>query len=63
LAGSTESVPTQKLVRESEKFITEEHKLLAEARKLNRDRWLAPWALLASLLGGAVVAVVGQLWR
>jgi len=58
-----ERADTQKLLRESEKFIAEEHKLLAEARKLNRDRWLAPWALLASLLGGTVVAVIGHLWR
>jgi hypothetical protein len=48
-----ERVATQKPVRESEAFISEEHKKLAEARKLNPDRWLALRALLASLPGGA----------
>jgi hypothetical protein len=41
----------------------EGHKLPARRGKLNRDRSLAPWALLASLLGGTVVAVIWHFWR
>ena len=54
---------TQKLVQESGKFIAEQRKLLAESRKLDRDRWLAPWVLVASLSGGAIVAALGHLWK
>jgi hypothetical protein len=53
----------QKLQEEREKFIAEQRKLLAEAAKLSRDRWLAPWALVASLSGGLIVAVISHFWR
>lgn len=52
---------------EAVKFAAEQRKLVAEARKLDRDRWLAPLvlgvSLAASLSGGVVVAVVGHFWR
>lgn len=54
---------TRKLQGETEKFVAEQHKLIAEAAKLNRDRWLAPWLLLASIMSGVVVAVIGHFWR
>lgn len=58
---------SQKLEEDGRKFVAEQRKLIAEASKLDRDRWLAPWALVASLfgalLGGAVVAVISHLWH
>ncbi len=63
-----------KLREESNKFTAEQHKLTQEARKLDaehdklrRDRNLAPWLIAASLSGGVVAAVIGQIiqhfWR
>jgi hypothetical protein len=52
-----------KLAAEQQKLVAEELKLTAEALKLSRDRWLAPWLLLASITSGAVVAVIGHFWR
>jgi len=37
---------------ESQKFQAEREKLLAEAQKLNRDRWLAPMLAVAAVIGG-----------
>jgi hypothetical protein len=37
---------------ESHKFQAEREKLLAEAAKLNRDRWLAPVLTIAAVIGG-----------
>jgi hypothetical protein len=48
---------------EAEKFAAEQRKLISESRKLDRDRWLAPLVLLASVLGGVIVAILGHLWR
>jgi len=48
---------------ETLKFTAEQHKLMAEAAKLNRDRWLAPWLVLASVMSGVIVAVISHLWR
>ena len=54
---------TRKLTGEAEKFLAEERKLMAEAAKLNRDRWLAPWVLAASLSSGVIVAVISHFWK
>jgi uncharacterized protein YydD (DUF2326 family) len=58
---------TLKLREESEKFIAEQHKLLAEASKLNRDRWMAPYVLAVSLIGaiggGLIGAILTHIWR
>lgn len=56
-------VEGEKLAEETRKFVAEQHKLMAEAAKLNRDRWLAPWLLLASVTSGVVVAVISHFWR
>jgi hypothetical protein len=53
----------EKLAEETRKFVSEQHKLMAEARKLDRDRWLAPLVVLASVMSGAVVAIISHLWR
>jgi hypothetical protein len=45
---------------EAAKFTAEQRKLIAEAAKLDRDRWLAPWTLVTALSSGAVV-IVAQL--
>jgi hypothetical protein len=39
-------------IAESRKFAAEQTKLSAEARKLDRDRWLTPSLAIAGLLGG-----------
>jgi hypothetical protein len=54
---------TQKLMKESEKFVAEQRKLMSESAKLDRDRWLAPLVLAASLLGGLLVAVASHVWH
>ncbi len=54
---------TRKRQGEPEKHEPEQHKLIAEAAKLDRDRWLAPWLVLASVTSGVVVAVLSHLWR
>ena len=46
-----------------EKFVAEQRKLISESRKLDRDRWLAPLVLGASLLGGVIGAIITHLWR
>jgi len=57
---------------ESEKFVAEQRKLMAEAAKLDRDRRLAPWqifvtaftAVLAAVIsGGVAVALLGHYFR
>ena len=48
---------------EATKLRAEERKLISESRKLDRDRWLAPLVLAASLLGGLLVAVLTHLWK
>ncbi|MGE7417861.1 hypothetical protein [Methylobacterium tarhaniae] len=49
---------------ETQKFIAEQRELMAEAAKLERDRVLAPWQIVAAtaaataaLIGGTVAAV------
>jgi hypothetical protein len=46
---------------ETRKFVAEQHKLLAEAAKLNRDRWLAPMVVASGLLGGVLAAISGYI--
>jgi hypothetical protein len=58
-----ERAETAKLAEEARKFVAEHDKLIAEGRKYERDRWLAPLVLAASLLGGVLVAVVSHFWR
>jgi len=53
----------QKLQEETKKFVAEQRKLIAEASKLDRDRWLAPFVIVASLLGAVVVALIGHFWK
>ena len=53
----------ERSIDEAAKFRDEATKLRAEERKLDRDRWLAPLVLAASLLGGLLVAVLTHFWR
>lgn len=49
---------TDKLVEEGRKFAVEQHKLTAEAQKLQRDHGLAPWSMTIALVSaGAALAV------
>ena len=55
---------THKLTAEVEKFAGEQRKLVSEAQKLDRDRWLAPLVVSASILGSAALAaVIAHVWR
>ena len=72
---STEDMPAldlrEQLIRidralaESQKFQAEREKLLAEAQKLNRDRWLAPMLAVAAVIGGllGVASFIAKLIR
>jgi hypothetical protein len=51
------------LAAEQHKLTAEAGKLIAEAAKLKWDRWLAPLVLVASMVGGVIVALVNHLWR
>jgi hypothetical protein len=53
----------RKLAAEATKLAGEQVKFAAEAAKLTWDRKLAPWALFAAVIGGAVVAVINHLWK
>jgi hypothetical protein len=45
---------------ETLKFTAEQHKLMAEAQKLERDRAILPWTVAATLLGaGAALFAAG----
>jgi hypothetical protein len=45
---------------ETRKFVSEQHKLDAEANKLQRDRAFLPWTVAATLLGaGAALFAAG----
>ena len=50
-------------IDEAAKFRAEQRKLASESRKLDRDRWLAPLVLLASVSGGVIVAVLTHVWK
>jgi hypothetical protein len=46
--------------QESDKFIAEQRKLIAEAAKLDRDRTFLPWTIVATFLGaGAALFAAG----
>ncbi|OAS22460.1 hypothetical protein [Methylobacterium platani] len=49
---------TQKFVEEQRKLSAEMNKLMAEAAKLNRDRMLAPWQIVAASVA-ATSALIG----
>ena len=57
-------VETEKLAEEARKLQAEAIKLAAEERKLNRDKSLSPWLLLAqgliagAALMGAIIALL-----
>lgn len=51
-----------KLIAESQKFAAEQQKLYAEGLKLQRDRWLAP-IIVAASVAAAVAAVVSLLLK
>ena len=44
---------------ETRKFVAEQHKLIAEAAKLERDRRLAPILITASAFGAIIAAAIG----
>jgi hypothetical protein len=50
---------------ETQKFVAEQRKLIAEADKLTRDRWLAPVVAVASVVAavGGVVAGAAAIAR
>ena len=39
-------------IDEAAKLRAEQGKLIAEGRKLDRDRWLAPWLAVGAAIGG-----------
>ncbi len=41
----------RRMREESEKFSAEQHKLIAEALKPERDRAIIPWQVMATMLG------------
>jgi hypothetical protein len=53
---------TQKFVAEHDKLVAEEAQLRSEARKLDRDRWIAPWLAITSHVGG-LITVAGAILR
>lgn len=61
--GQKFNAEQNKLMAEQQKLLAEERKLNAEALKLSRDRWLAPWVIVASLSSGIIVAVISHFWR
>lgn len=56
---------TAKLTEETRKFTAEQHKLMSEAAKLDRDRWLAPWLAVITVLGGfaGFLSVAYSVWH
>ena len=44
-------VEIRRWLAESDKFVAEQRKLIAEAAKFDRDRWTAPLLSLAAVLG------------
>jgi hypothetical protein len=51
-----------KMREETLKFTAEQHKLMAEAAKLGRDRLLAPWLAIVGLIGG-LIAIASAIAR
>ena len=50
-----------RIIQETRKFSAEQNKLAAEAAKLNRDRFFAPFVILATFGSGLLAAVVTHL--
>jgi tetrahydromethanopterin S-methyltransferase subunit G len=42
---------------ETQKFVAEQHKLMAEGRKYNRDLWIVPF----TVIGAIIAAIVARL--
>jgi len=71
MTGATEPDLTEQLARierwlaESDKFRAEQRKLIAEAAKHDRDRWLAPVLALVTVIGAVVsgVAIIHNILR
>ena len=43
---------------ETRKFVAEQHKLMAEGNKFNRDRWIVPLTVLITVAGSIIVGVI-----
>ena len=43
-----------RMQEETLKFVAEQHKLMAETAKLNRDRYLAPVLAIVTVIGGVL---------
>jgi hypothetical protein len=39
---------------ETQKFVAEQHKLLAEARKYNRESWILPFSVFGAVLAALI---------
>ncbi len=55
----------QRMLEETKKFVAEQHKLMAEAAKLDKERWWFPWLQLLTITisSAAIGAVVGRLFH
>lgn len=51
----------RRMLAESDKFQAEQRKLIAEAQKFDRDRWLAPLLALVAAVGAVTAAVASVL--
>ena len=47
-----------RIIQETRKFSAEQNKLAAEAAKLNRDRFFAPFVIVATFGSGLLAAIV-----
>ncbi len=45
---------TQKLQEDTEKFVAEQHKLMAERAKYNREIWIVPVTVFGAILAAAI---------
>lgn len=43
---------------ESQKFIAEQRKLIAEGNKYDRDRWILPLTVLITVAGSIIVGII-----
>lgn len=55
----------QRMLEETKKFVAEQHKVMAEAAKLDKERWWFPWLQLLTITisSAAIGAVVGRLFH
>jgi hypothetical protein len=47
---------------ETQKFVAEQHKLMAEGRKYNRDRWIVPFTIIGAIIA-AIAARLPEILR